>query len=201
MQAHCTGPALAAMLHAMGIQVSGRLHAIFETKQVTDRFQKREFVLELSDKSQYSQFVLFQLTGDRVGAVDAFKYAITSPVEFAPGTVGRYRNSDPMALGFLVQQAVRKRGDEYLTFPQRALFDAIGIRRQVLEPDPWGNFLLSGYDYGTARNWARLGLLYLRDGVWQGKRLLPEGWATFVGTPAPAWRRPEYGGMFWVNGI
>lgn len=135
------------------------------------------------------------------GAVDAFKYAITSPVEYAPNTVGRYRNSDPMTLGFLVRQAVEKRGEQYLTYPQRALFDRIGIRRQVLEPDPWGNFLLSGYDYGTARNWARLGLLYLREGVWNGRRLLPEGWTKFVSTPAPAWRRPEYGGQFWVNGI
>lgn len=135
------------------------------------------------------------------GAVDAFKYAISSPVEFAPNTVGRYRNSDPMTLGFLVRQHVEKKGDVYLTYPQRALFDKIGIRRQVLEPDPWGNFLLSGYDYGTARNWARLGLLYLRDGVWNGQRLLPEGFATFVSTPAPAWRRPEYGGQFWVNGV
>jgi CubicO group peptidase (beta-lactamase class C family) len=134
------------------------------------------------------------------GAVDAFKYAISSPVEFAPNTVGRYRNSDPMTLGFLVRQHVEKQGGVYLTYPQRALFDKIGIRRQVLEPDPWGNFLLSGYDYGTARNWARIGLLYLRDGVWNGQRLLPEGFAKFVSTPAPAWREPEYGGQFWVNG-
>ena len=75
------------------------------------------------------------------GAVDAFKYAVTSPMEFAPDTVGRYRNSDPMTLGFLVRQAARRRGEEYLTHPQRALFDKIGIRRQVLETDPWGNFL------------------------------------------------------------
>ena len=80
---HCAGPALADMLRAMGIQVSGRLHAIFETKQVTDRFQKREFVLELSDKSQYSQFVLFQLTGDRVGVVDAFKAGDQVRVDFS----------------------------------------------------------------------------------------------------------------------
>ena len=135
------------------------------------------------------------------GAVDAFKYSISSPIEFAPNTVGRYRNSDPMTLGFLVRQAVEKRGEPYLTFPQRALFDKIGIRKQVLEPDPWGNFLLSGYDYGTPRNWARLGLLYLRDGVWNGQRLLPEGFTKFVSTPAPAWPRPEYGGQFWINGI
>ncbi len=149
----------------------------------------------LDPRTQYhDHFFLY------AGAVDAFKYAITSPVEFAPGTVGRYRNSDPMTLGFLVRQAVEQRGEVYLTHPQRALFDRIGIRRQVLEPDPWGNFLLSGYDYGTARNWARLGLLYAQDGVWQGTRLLPEGFATFVRTPAPAWQRKEYGGQFWVNG-
>lgn len=135
------------------------------------------------------------------GAVDAFRYALTSPVEFAPNTVGRYRNSDPMTLGFLVRQHVEKKADNYFTYPQRALFDKVGIRKQVLEPDPWGNFLLSGYDYGTARNWARLGLLYLRDGVWNGQRLLPEGFTKFVSTPAPAWRRPEYGGQFWINGV
>jgi CubicO group peptidase (beta-lactamase class C family) len=134
------------------------------------------------------------------GAVDAFKFSITSPVEFPPNTVGRYRNCDPLTLGFLVQQAVRRRGEEYLTYPQRALFDRIGIRRQVLETDPYGNFLLTGYDYGTARNWARLGMLYLQDGMWQGQRLLPEGWAKFVSAPAPAWKEPEYGGLFWVNG-
>ena len=43
------------------------------------------------------------------GAVDAFRYSISSPVEFPPDTVGRYRNSDPMTLGFLVRQAVEKR--------------------------------------------------------------------------------------------
>ena len=95
---------------------------------------------------------------------------------------------------------MRARGEEYLTWPQRALFDKIGIRRQVLETDPYGNFLLTGYDYGTARNWARLGLLYLNDGVWHGERLLPEGFVKFVSTPAPAWKDPIYGGMVWVNG-
>jgi CubicO group peptidase (beta-lactamase class C family) len=96
---------------------------------------------------------------------------------------------------------VTRRGESFLTWPQRALFDRIGIRRQVLETDPYGNFLITGYDYGTARNWARIGLLYLQDGMWQGTRILPEGWATFVSTPAPAWKRPEYGGFFWLNRI
>jgi CubicO group peptidase (beta-lactamase class C family) len=134
------------------------------------------------------------------GAIDAFRHSITRPLQFPPNTEGRYRNSDPLMVGWLIKEAVRKRGEEYLTYPQRALFDRIGIRRQVLETDPYGNFLLTGYDYGTARNWARIGLLYLQDGEWRGERILPEGWTKFVSTPAPAWKRPVYGGLFWVNG-
>ena len=134
------------------------------------------------------------------GAIDVFTHSLTRPLQFAPNTEGRYRNSDPLIVGWLVKQAVTKRGEEYLTFPQRALFDRIGIRRQMLETDPYGNFVMTGFDYGTARNWARLGLLYLQDGMWQGQRILPEGWSTFVSTPAPAWKQPVYGGLFWVNG-
>lgn len=134
------------------------------------------------------------------GAVDAFAYSIDKPLQFPVNTEGRYRNCDPLTIGYLIKQAVVTRGEEYLTYPQRALFDRIGIRRQVLETDPYGNFLLTGYDYGTPRNWARLGMLYLQDGMWRGQRILPEGWARFVSTAAPAWRRPVYGGLFWING-
>jgi CubicO group peptidase (beta-lactamase class C family) len=135
------------------------------------------------------------------GAIDSYQYSINRPPEFEPNTVGRYRNCDPLTIGYLIKQAVTKRGEQYLAWPQRALFDRIGIRRQVLETDPFGNFLITGYDYGTARNWARIGMLYLQDGMWQGQRILPEGWAKFVSTPAPAWQRPEYGGFFWLNGV
>jgi CubicO group peptidase (beta-lactamase class C family) len=134
------------------------------------------------------------------GALDAFEFVTTRPLQFEPNTKGRYRNTDPLTLGLIIRDAVRKRGEEYLTWPQRELFDKIGIPRQVLETDPYGNFLLSGYDYGTGRNWARIGLLYLNDGVWNGERLLPEGFAKFVSTPAPAWADSSYGGMVWVNG-
>jgi CubicO group peptidase (beta-lactamase class C family) len=135
------------------------------------------------------------------GAIDAFEYSITRPQEYPPNTDGRYRNSDPLTITYLAKLAVTKRGENFLTWPQRALFDRIGIRKQVLETDPYGNFLITGYDYGTPRNWARIGMLYLQDGMWQGGRILPEGWSKFVSTPAPAWKRPEYGGFFWLNRV
>ncbi len=133
------------------------------------------------------------------GAIDAFAYALQRPLQFRPATEGRYRNCDPLVAAWLVEQAVKRRGEEILTFPQRALFDRIGIRRMVLETDPYGHFLLNGYDYGTARNWARLGLLYLQGGRWRGAQILPDGWSTFVSTPAPAWKRPVYGAFVWLN--
>ncbi len=134
------------------------------------------------------------------GAIDAAQFVITRPLQFEPNTFGRYRNTDPLTLGYIVRETVRGRGEEYLTYPQRALFDKLGMRGQLLETDPYGNFLITGYDYGTARNWARLGMLYLNDGVWMGQRLLPEGFVKFASTPAPGWRTPTYGGMVWVNG-
>ena len=105
------------------------------------------------------------------GAVDTFKYAATRPVQWPAGKVGRYRNTEPVLANYLIRLAVEKRGENYLTYPQRALFDRIGIRSAVLEPDPFGNLVLQGYAYLAARDWVRLGNLYLQDGVWNGQRL------------------------------
>ncbi len=135
-----------------------------------------------------------------VAPVDIFALSVSRESEFPPNTVGRYRNSDPWTLGSIIRRVVENEiGEEYLTWPQRALFDKIGIRRFVMETDLYGNFILTGYNYGTPRNWARLGLLYLQRGVWNGERLLPEEFVDFVSSPAPAWDPAVYGGQFWVN--
>jgi CubicO group peptidase (beta-lactamase class C family) len=134
---------------------------------------------------------------------NAFQYAATRPPQWPPNTVGRYRNTDPVLVNYLIRLAVEKRREDYLSFPQRALFDKLGIGSMVLETDGDGNFLAQGYDLASARDWARLGMLYLQDGVWNGERLLPEGFVKFVSTLAPAWKadgKPIYGGFFWLNG-
>lgn len=136
------------------------------------------------------------------GRINSFNYAATRPQQWPPNTVGRYRNTDPVLASYLIRLAVEKRGEEYLSFAQRNLFDKIGIRTMVMETDPYGNFLTQGYEFMSARDWARLGNLYLQDGVWNGERILPEGFVSFVRTVAPAWaadKRPIYGGFFWLN--
>ncbi|HUS64475.1 MAG TPA: DUF3127 domain-containing protein [Kofleriaceae bacterium] len=67
----------------MGIEISGKLHTVFETKQVNDRFRKREFVLELADNPKYPQVVLFQLTGDRCEQLDQLRVGDEVRVEFS----------------------------------------------------------------------------------------------------------------------
>jgi CubicO group peptidase (beta-lactamase class C family) len=131
--------------------------------------------------------------------LNVFDHAVNQPLELPPDTEWRYRNSDPLTLGRIIKDKVQARGEEYLAFPQRELFDPIGARRFVLETDAWGNFILTGFDYGSARDWARFGLLHLWNGVWQGRRILPDGWVRFVSTVAPADKSRGYGGLFWLN--
>jgi single-strand DNA-binding protein len=89
------------MLARMGMEAAGKLHVIFEAKQVTERFRKREFVIELADNPRYPQHVLFQLTGDRCEQLDAFREGDEVQVEFslrgrewnAPSGETKYFNS------------------------------------------------------------------------------------------------------------
>ena len=67
----------------MGFEATGRLHAVTETKQVTERFQKREFVVEMSDNPRYPQLVLFQLTGDRCAQLDGLRVGDEVTVDFS----------------------------------------------------------------------------------------------------------------------
>lgn len=139
------------------------------------------------------------------GTVNSFEWAASKEQQWEPGTVGRYRNSDPVLANYLVRLGVEGLGEDYHTYPQRALFDKLGIRNLIPETDPYGNFLLQGYEFGSGRDWARLGNLYLQDGVApDGERLLPEGYVDYVSTLAPAWvadgREVYGGGFFWING-
>lgn len=67
----------------MGMETKGKIHALFETQQKTERFRLREFVLELADNPRYPQYVQFQLTGDRCESLDGFSVGDEVKVEFS----------------------------------------------------------------------------------------------------------------------
>ncbi len=132
-------------------------------------------------------------------AMDVFDFATSRELEYEPNTTWRYRNCDTLSLGKIVRDTVESTGRSYLAFPQQELYDRIGARSMVHETDLYGNFITTGFNYGTARDWARFGLLHLWDGEWLGERILPEGWVSHITSPAPANEENEYGGQFWLN--
>jgi CubicO group peptidase (beta-lactamase class C family) len=116
-----------------------------------------------------------------------------------PGTRWDYENYDTLLAVLALKNAL---GDEksYREFPRRALFDRIGMRNTVAGMDRFGDYVLSSQVYCNARDLARLGLLYLHRGKWNGEQILPEAWIDFVRTPAPATRQTgrQYGGQWWL---
>jgi len=128
---------------------------------------------------------------------DMAAFAADKPLIACPGTHWEYSSGSANILAGIIRQALGGDQAEYFAFPRRALFNKIGMRSAVLEPDTAGNFVASSFMYATARDWARFGLLYLQNGVWEGQRILPEGWVEYTRSPTPA--APEYGALFWLN--
>src|SRR5204863_4238552 len=79
------------------------------------------------------------------------------------------------------------------------LWGPLGMTSAQPEFDAAGTFVGSAFVYATARDFARFGLLYLRDGVWDGRRLLPPGWVDFARTRSPAANGHLYGAGWWLN--
>lgn len=128
---------------------------------------------------------------------DKAAYAISRKLEHEPGTFFEYSSGTTNILSRIIRNTV---GDEkYHRFPYEELFRKTGMYHALIEPDASGTFVASSYGHASARDWARLGLLYLKDGVWNGQRILPEGWVTYSTTPAPAATMGEYGAQIWLN--
>jgi CubicO group peptidase (beta-lactamase class C family) len=132
---------------------------------------------------------------------DAASAAATTQLEAEPGSRWKYSNNDTLLLLLGLRQVL---GDDlaYLRYPFDELFDRIGMHHTWMETDHRGNFIGSSQVYTTARDLGRLGQLYLNDGIWEGRRILPEGWTEFVAEPAPAFVRTKgergYGAQFWL---
>jgi CubicO group peptidase (beta-lactamase class C family) len=114
-----------------------------------------------------------------------------------PGEHFLYSSGTTLILSGIIRETV---GDEnYYKFPYERLFYKIGMNQAVMEADASGTFVGSSYCYASALDWARFGLLYLNDGVWDGERILPEGWVKYTTTPATAAPMGEYGAQWWLN--
>jgi len=141
---------------------------------------------------------LADVTSMLLGVGDMAAFAANAELEAEPGTAWRYSSGTSNIIVRVLRRVLRD-DREYLTFPRRALFDRIGMSSAVLETDAAGTFVGSSFMYATARDWARLGMLYLQDGVWAGERILPEGWVRYSRSAAPAAPPRLYGAHFWLD--
>ena len=126
--------------------------------------------------------------------------AVTNSLEIAPGTRWKYANNDTL-LAMHSLRATMNDDEAYRRLPFEQVLYKIGMLDTYLETDWNGDFIMSSQVWTTSRDLARLGTLYLNDGVWDGERILPQGWAQYVATPAPA--QPPggatgYGAQFWL---
>jgi CubicO group peptidase (beta-lactamase class C family) len=128
---------------------------------------------------------------------DAAAYAASRPLIAPPGTEWSYSSGTTNILSAIARRSVG--GADYPSWPRRALFAPLRMNSALMEPDASGTFVASSFMLATARDWARFGQLYLQDGVWEGRRLLPEGWVSFSTTPTSQSPGGIYGAHWWLG--
>ncbi len=135
------------------------------------------------------------------GKEDVAAYAAKSPLIHPPGSFWRYSSGTSNLVARAAALGLGASGEAFGAFMVRELFDPLGMRSAQPKFDKAGTFIGSSFCYCTARDFARFGLLYLRDGVWDGRRILPEGWVDYARTPTPvpATERLGYGAHWWLG--
>ncbi len=124
--------------------------------------------------------------------------AADKPAVRQPGEEFSYSSGTSNLLARALDGVLRKNGTDLQNFAREAVFNPIGATSFVLEADASGNFIGSSYAYATARDWARLGQVYVQDGNWLDAQVLSSDWVSFVREPTAASDR-YYGGHFWLN--
>ena len=141
------------------------------------------------------------------GHRDMAAYAASQDFEAAPGEKWEYASPTPNLLMAMLKSTMS--AAEYDRYPWDRLFNVIGMKNAVWERDAAGTFVGSSYVFATPRDMAKFGYLFLNDGMWEGKRILPEGWVRYSTTLAPAYLKTKldaedrkdanYGALWWLN--
>ncbi|MEL8056560.1 MAG: serine hydrolase [Pseudomonadota bacterium] len=145
------------------------------------------------------------------GALDSRALVTSRPLAHPPGTFGAYKNSDTLLLMAALEDRLLKAGLDPLLWPYERLLGPLGASSILLETDPYGHFLLTGYVYGTARDWARLGQIFIDKNLADSLKV---DWSTLQAClqPSSAWTGQYwmadapanftdsiYGGQVWLN--
>jgi len=139
------------------------------------------------------------------GRGDTARFAASLPLIHDPGTHWNYNSAGTVLIADALSRAIvpdprdaADRRTRMRAWMQQALFAPIGMN-PVVEFDPSGLYYGSALVWATARDFARFGYLYLRDGVWEGRRVLPQGWVDFARTRGPDPETDVYGAHWWLT--
>jgi len=136
------------------------------------------------------------------GKADVAGFAASMPLDHAPGSHWSYSSGTTNIIARGLSEALGQGRDGFEAFMRTRLFGPLGMGSAIPKFDAAGTFIGSSFCFCTARDFARFGLFYLRDGVWEGKRLLPEGWVDYARTPTPhvpADNPMGYGAHWWLG--
>lgn len=130
-------------------------------------------------------------------------FAASKPLEFPIDTNYKYSDGTTNIISKVIRNSFQGDDPAYWSFPRERLFSKIGMNTAVIQTDASGTFVGSSYVWASPRDFARLGLLYLQDGVWNGERLWDEGWVAYSTTPTPTLLNGNpsgrgYGAQIWL---
>lgn len=132
---------------------------------------------------------------------DMTKTQIDKPLTNKPNEFFNYSSGVTNLLSGILRKQFNSH-QEYLDFWYSSLIDKIGMNSMTIETDLSGNYVGSSYAWATPRDWAKLGLLYLHNGEWNGENLFDKDWVTYATTPTPTSNTTKdggYGAQIWLN--
>ena len=139
------------------------------------------------------------------GQANIMTYATAAKPRTEPGTTFNYSTGGSVMLASAVQRRLPPltASDGLRTYAWRKFlsddfFDKLGMSTASPQFDKSGNYY-SSLVWMSARDMAAFGELCLRDGIWNGERLLPDGWIQFMRTPSSAKGGESYGAGFWIK--
>jgi CubicO group peptidase (beta-lactamase class C family) len=131
---------------------------------------------------------------------DMAGFAEQADLKAAPGTRWFYSSPTTLILSRIIRDQVGGTAADVRAFAERELFEPLGMRNVTMEFDSAGDMVGASSIYATARDWARFGLLYANDGVVGGRRILPEGWVAYSGSPTAGSSEGYAAGFFTARG-
>jgi len=176
-------------------ETSDPRHAI-----TVDKLLRMTSGLDIGQSLTSSALSMFDPSGQMLFVEpDMAAFAERAPLNAVPGGKWNYTDANTLLLSRIVRDQAGGNAASVYAFMHRELFDRLGMEHVTMEMDGAGTAIGSSHMLASARDWARLGMLYLDDGVVGGVRVLPHGWVDYSATQTTGSEVFGYGAGFWTN--